>query len=321
MEDSASSSSSSSASSSVALSQSSPSARKRPPPDSSGLTKRPSSWLYVEGPRDGDLFQLQWMRAGTCGKGLTSLPDLTEARYALPPLHVNLASLLPPHLVTIPSPDSGAAAPRTTPDVESPTNASNLIDIRTTALASDLVNALDSRSDGTDEAAVAEHGAYAQAAGLSAIEWRKLLAEPALSACLDAVALAELLHRTRSHALAGVLLSCAQGSDTKTTTKVSAVAVAVAAAKDALPRALRLSPTPLPHTTGMRLAKALIVFGGLDAGWRAAAAEDAEAAEDAASTFQETITALDLRTRAGEAGMELEICLAEVYFSSQDDGH
>lgn len=259
------------------------------------------------------------MRAGTCGKGLASLPDLTDARYALPPLFVDLASLLPPQLINIPGPDSSVAFPRTTPDVGTSINASNLIDTRTAALASDLVNVLDSRSDGTDEAAVAEHGAYSQAAGLSAIEWRELLAEPALSARLDAAALAELLHCTRSHALASVLLSCAQGSDTKTTKQVSAVA----AAKDALPRALRLSPTPLPHTTGMRLAKALIVFGGLDTGWRAdsAAAEDAEAAEDAAGTFRETLTALDLRTRAGESGMELEICLAEVYFSFQDDGH
>jgi hypothetical protein len=254
------------------------------------------------------------MRAGVAesGKGRTGRLDLAEARYALPPLHVDLSTLLPPHLITVPSPDS--STPHAIAEAESSAISSNLADTSVAALASNLARALDSRSGGPDEAAVAEHAAYSQAATLSAHEWRTLLADPALSAHLDAAALAELLHRTQSQAFASVLLARADYSGTKTSKQA-------ASAQDTLPRALRLSPTPLPHATGMRLANVLFDLGGLDVCWRAAAAEDAEAAGDAAEAFRETITALDLRARAGEAGMELEVCLAEAFFSTQAYSH
>jgi hypothetical protein len=174
------------------------------------------------------------------------------------------------------------------------------------ALVAGLVGALSSHGHSSEETSAAEQAAVAQAAALSESEWCALLAEPALAARLDAAALAELLCCTCSRALAGVLSAHAD---------YFAADASRAAALDALPRALRASPAPLPHATGARLASELLRKGHLGAGRRLAAAGDAAAA----ATFREAVAELNLRARAGEAGVELETCLAEAFFALDEN--
>ena len=64
-----------------------PVSRKRP----LEASLKVESWMYQEGPRDGDILQLQWMRMENEPK----IPSSLNLRYAVPPLELDPNDFLP----------------------------------------------------------------------------------------------------------------------------------------------------------------------------------------------------------------------------------
>jgi hypothetical protein len=314
---------------------------------------RVASWMYEDGPREGDLLQLQWMRADTT-EGPTSSEHPAGPlglRFALAPFALDPRDLLPPLLVDLEALDSGGGgggegggegggkggggeAART------PAGGAATPHAPLRALAHDILAALASRRQASSSS-IRSGGAtgcggddlsraLARADALRGDEWEALLATSPLSAGLSVGGITALL---RGLAARGGGSSGAYGGGA-----------------GALAREL-MRPDSTALVQALRHSNKRGGCGGGGGGDDGDDDNDDEDDDDddgeddengsggararscgglarallraspalAASpveAFQVAVRALELRERAGEPGGELETCLCEVYFGT-----
>mmetsp|Transcript_15882 Transcript_15882/g.31725 ORF Transcript_15882/g.31725 Transcript_15882/m.31725 type:complete len:318 (-) Transcript_15882:117-1070(-) len=262
----------------------------------------PESWMYSPGPHEGDLLQLQWMRAESHHRSLPRRTDPLDMNFAIDPIVVDPMKLLPP-VFFIP-PVKGEEI--STVAAQECVKESSSIH----AVMNDLVAAL--RRDANWDA----DPVVARVAQLREDEWVRLLSDSSTPfASLSALQFSILLIRLEN-------IEVIPGGDF-----CGAPALARSLLNpdlDALPRALRAhrssssapntsvasttcdlqsssAPVPLTHSQATRLARALLRMTPLGV--------------CGASEFRRRLVRLGLRERAGKPGIELETCLGECYFS------
>lgn len=247
-----------------------------------------NEWMFVLGPRDGDLLHLQWMRPQ---HSLPQSVDPLDLCFAIDPMFVDPMKLLPSRFF-VPTKDDEESEP-------SQRGVEPSCDANTPAkIVADLVAGLvDRRAIDSSMSRVAQLGEQ---------EWVSLLSEVSSPlASLSALQFSTLLQRLEEEY---------DGSSDH----LGSAALASALLRpevDALPRALRIAPrgqttqlastttrAPLSHSQTLQLARALLCRSQLGA--------------CSAGEFRRSLGRLGLRERAGHAGAELETCLGDSFFSS-----